>query len=42
LRTVKRSAIAASILSNVSPVLNDAWLALARIFVPSTAISSQG
>jgi hypothetical protein len=26
-------------LSNVAPVLNDALLALARIFVPSTAIS---
>ena len=41
LRAAKRSAIAASILSNFSPVLNDALLALARNFVPSTAISAR-
>ena len=39
LSAVSRSPTAASILSNFSPVLNDPLLALARIFVPSTAIS---
>ena len=42
LRAPSRSATAASILISCSPVLNDALLALAQIFAPSTAISSQG
>ena len=41
LRAASRSATAASILMSFSPVLNDSLLALARTFVPSTAISAR-
>ena len=41
LSAAKRSATAASILSSFSPVLKDSLLALARTFVPSTAIAAR-
>jgi hypothetical protein len=40
LRAASRSATAASTLMSFSPVLNEFLRALARIFVPSTAISA--